>query len=142
MKEREMTFDAFGKELFAVQADIGNRSMQDLLNQDIKVYEIRSIKVMIAQIMVSNLKTIQNEADQIQENLNTFAEQKGAVLMVAAFTSVLDKGSIFFSAGEKACWITEAYPNRESEAHSLQAGVLSRKSQILPRITEIIDQYA
>ena len=137
-----LDIDAFGKELFAVQADIGTRSMQDLLNQDIKVYEIRSIKVMIAQIMVSNLKAIQNDADQIQQNLNAFAEQKGAVLLVAAFTSVLDKGSIFFGAGEKAGWITEAYPDNESEAHSLQKGILSRKSQILPRITEIIDQYA
>jgi manganese-dependent inorganic pyrophosphatase len=88
------------------------------------------------------VKEIQNNADLIQRQMNEYAEQKGADLLIAAFTSVLDKGTVFFGAGEKAGWITEAYPDSEGETHTLQGGVLSRKSQILPRITAIIDQYA
>ena len=137
-----LDIDAFGHEMFAVQADTAGRSVSDLMNQDVKVYEIHSIRVMISQVMVSSVKEIQNNADLIQRQMNEYAEQKGADLLIAAFTSVLDKGTVFFGAGEKAGWITEAYPDSEGETHTLQGGVLSRKSQILPRITAIIDQYA
>lgn len=41
----------------------------------------------------------------------------------------------------KKPWALEAFPNKEGENHSLQKGVLSRKSQILPRITAVVQKY-
>lgn len=132
----------FGKEMFAVQSDTADRNIQDLLNQDIKGYDIHSVRVLISQIMVSDIKEVQNEADLIQTQMNEYAAKKGADLLVAVFTSVLEKGSCFFGAGERSGWLNEAFPDNQSELHSLHSGVLSRKSQILPKITEIIDRFS
>ncbi|NCB33180.1 MAG: putative manganese-dependent inorganic diphosphatase [Erysipelotrichia bacterium] len=137
-----LDIDDFGREMFAVQADTSSRNLADLLNQDVKVYEVHSIKVMIAQMMVADLKQTRADSDRIQQEVDDFAEQKGADFLIAAFTSVLDKGSVLFGGGEYAAWLSEAYPNEAEETHCLQLGVLSRKSQILPRITEIIDRHA
>ena len=137
-----LDIDDFGREMFAVQANTSDRSITDLLNQDVKVYEVHSIKVMIAQIMAADLNHVRADQDRIQQEVNAFAEQKGADLVIAAFTSVLDKGSVFFGGGEYAAWLSEAYPDEPGETHSLQNGILSRKSQILPGISEVIDRHA
>ena len=58
------------------------------------------------------------------------------------FTSILDNGSIVFCSGDKSDWALEAFPDKEDETHSLQEGVLSRKVQIIPRLTAAIQKYA
>jgi manganese-dependent inorganic pyrophosphatase len=62
-------------------------------------------------------------------------------LLLVAFTSLLDQGSILFAAGENAGWVSEAFPEQD-EPYGIQKGLLSRKSQIVPKITEIINRYA
>lgn len=138
----DLDIEDFGREMFAVQAENGSRSISDLVGQDIKFYEIQSCRVMISQVMVSSLAEIRNRADEIQQQLDLYAAQKTPDLLVTAFTSVLDKGSVFFGAGEKAAWVTEAFPDREGDAHSIQPGILSRKQQILPTITNTIDRFS
>lgn len=135
----DVDLDAFGKDLFTAQADRSQQTLTEMITQDIKSYEIHTKKVMISQIMVPSLKEIQQKADELQEEINDYADKKEMKLFVAAFTSVTDKGSILFAAGENAGWIEEAFPDTEN--HAVQEGILSRKSQLLPRITEVINKY-
>lgn len=69
-------------------------------------------------------------------------KKKELDLCLMAFTSILENGSVVFAAGDKAAWAAEAFPDRKGETLSLQEGVLSRKSQILPRITAVVQKYA
>jgi len=138
----DLDIEAFGHEMFTVSSDNGDKSLTELLSQDVKHFEIRTCHTMISQIMVKSLEDIRARAEDIQEDLNRFAEKKGTDLFVAAFTSVNDKGSVFFYAGDKAVWMDEAYPDNPGEVHSIQKGILSRKQQILPRITEVVNRHA
>lgn len=58
------------------------------------------------------------------------------------FSSILDNGSVVFYGGNRSEWAREAFPDREGEEHSFQEGLLSRKQQILPKITNIINMYS
>ena len=61
-----------------------------------------------------------------------FAQEKGLDLLVVAFTSILENGSVFYAAGDIADVVAEAFPNHFEEEHSFQEDILSRKNQIVP----------
>ena len=137
-----LDIEEFAKEMFTVSSDIKGKTVSELLNQDIKFFDIEGCKTMISQVIVSTADVARSLQDQVQEQLEIFTGKKNLDLCVMAFTSILDKGSIFFAAGEKAAWAMEAFPDKEGETKSIQPGVLSRKSQILPQLTAVIQKYA
>ena len=137
-----LDIEEFAKEMFTVSSDIKGKTVSELLNQDIKFFDIEGCKTMISQVIVSTADVARSLQDQVQEQLEIFTGKKNLDLCVMAFTSILDKGSIFFAAGEKAAWAMEAFPDKEGETKSIQPGILSRKSQILPQLTAVIQKYA
>lgn len=130
--------EEFARDIFTAAADEFDRPVSSMIRQDIKYYEINGCHTMISQALVSSLSLIPPKEKEIQEQMNVLAQKKELDLLAAAFTSVIDNGSVIFFAGEKAQAALEAFPNREGETHSFQEGILSRKSQILPKIEEAL----
>ena len=137
-----LDIDEFAKDMFSVSANIKGKTLNELLNQDIKFFDIEGCKTMISQVIVTSADIAREMESQVQELLERFVKKKELDLCLMAFTSILENGSVVFAAGDKAAWAAEAFPNKEGETLSLQTGVLSRKSQILPRITAVVQKYA
>ena len=137
-----LDIDEFAKDMFSVSANIKGKTLNELLNQDIKFFNIEGCKTMISQVIVTSADIARQMESQVQELLEQFVKKKELDLCLMAFTSILENGSVVFAAGDKAAWAAEAFPNKEGETLSLQRGVLSRKSQILPRITAVVQKYA
>lgn len=131
----ELDIDEFADEMFKVSSNISKRSAKDLIKQDIKRFEIDDNICMIAQVIVSSVDEVASIEEEVQIELNKFTKEKGLDLCVIAFTSILENGSIFYSAGEKSQAIFEAFPNKEGEKHSFHEDVLSRKNQIVPTLS-------
>ena len=137
-----LDIDEFAKDMFSVSANIKGKTLNALLNQDIKFFDIEGCKTMISQVIVTSADIAREMESQVQELLEQFVKKKELDLCLMAFTSILENGSVVFAAGDKAAWAAEAFPDKEGETLSLQTGVLSRKSQILPRITAVVQKYA
>ena len=138
----DLDIDEFANEMFSVGADIKGKSIPELLNQDIKYFEIENCKTMVSQVIISTFKALEGKSDEIQAVLSEFTKKKNLDLCLMVFTSILDNGSIVYCAGEKSDWALEAFPDKDNEVHSLQKGVLSRKSQIVPILTATIQKYS
>lgn len=136
-----LDIDEFAKDMFSVSANIKGKTVYELLNQDIKFFNIEGCKTMISQVIVTSADTARGMERQVQKLLEEFTKKKGLDLCLMAFTSILENGSIVYAAGDKAPWALEAFPNKSGETLTLQTGVLSRKSQILPRITAVVQKY-
>ena len=121
--------------MFKVSSNISSKSVKELIRQDIKRFEIDDNVVMIGQVIVSNVSEVKEIEEELQNELNHFTKQKNLDLCVIAFTSILENGSVFYSAGEKAQVIFEAFPNEKGEQHSFHVDVLSRKNQIVPTLS-------
>ena len=123
------------------------KTVSEMINQDVKVYDIHGCKVSISQIVVPSARHLPFEANAIQQDLEVYAGKKQFDLAVAVFTSILDNGSVVYAAGNRAAWALEAFPDapnatgKTSEEHTFQPELLSRKQQILPRLSEVIAQY-
>lgn len=137
----DLDIETFGKEMFAVSAGHGDMPLTALFGTDLKYFEVRMKRIGITQIMVSDLEEVRLQADEIEKSLDEYVENKDTDLFVCAFTSIGEKGSVFFASGELAHLITKQYPDRDGETHSIQNGILSRKAQILPDVSNLISEY-
>ena len=133
----DLDIDAFASEMFRVSSNISQKSVQELITQDVKTFQIDSHKVMIAQIIISAVDEVHSIEDELQQEMNSFAIDKELDLFVAAFTSILENGSIFYASGPLSEIVTEAFPNHHG-AHSFQEDILSRKNQIVPLLSRAI----
>ena len=133
----DLDIDAFASEMFRVSSNISQKSVQELITQDVKTFQIDSHKVMIAQIIISAVDEVHSIEDELQQEMNSFAIDKELDLFVAAFTSILENGSIFYASGPLSEIVTEAFPNHHG-AHSFQEDILSRKNQSVPLLSRAI----
>ena len=137
----DLDIDAFASEMFRVSSNISQKSVQELITQDVKTFQIDSHKVMIAQIIISAVDEVHSIEDELQQEMNSFAIDKELDLFVAAFTSILENGSIFYASGPLSEIVIEAFPNHHG-AHSFQEDILSRKNQIVPLLSRAIINFA
>ena len=137
-----LDIDEFARDMFSVSANIQGKTLNELLNQDIKFFNIEGCKTMISQVIVTSADIAREMETQVEELLETFVKKKELDLCLMVFTSILENGSVVFAAGDKAAWAAEAFPNKKGESKTLQIGVLYRKSQILPRVTAVVQKYA
>ncbi|MCR5294777.1 MAG: putative manganese-dependent inorganic diphosphatase [Lachnospiraceae bacterium] len=137
----DLDLDVFAREMFAVTANTSGKTYQEMINQDMKIYDIKECKLSISQVIVSSTDEIRSDAESIQPVVEQFAAKKQLDFSVLVFTSILENGSVIFAGGNHAAWAVEAFPNGENEEHSFQKDLLSRKKQILPLLTEVISKY-
>jgi manganese-dependent inorganic pyrophosphatase len=137
----DLDLEQFARELFSVTEKQGTAGLTDMINQDLKIYDICSCKLSISQVMISSAAERKTDSREITGALERFAEKKQIDLAVLVFTSVLENGSVVYAGGVRSAWAAEAFPNREGEEHSFQKGLLSRKQQILPKLTAVINDY-
>lgn len=136
-----LDLDQFAEELFSLTEDEGG-SLEELMNRDIVFEDVMGIRLMLPKVNVPQVEPYRDRSDEMQQALDMLTRNKNADLGILSITSALENKSILYASGDKAAWVFEAYPDEEGEQHSVHDGLVSRKMQILPRITKVINKYA
>ena len=136
-----LDLDVFTEELFSVTEDEGG-SLEELMNRDIVFEDIMGIRLMITKVNVPQVEPYRDRADEMQQALDVLTKNKNADIGILSITSALENSSILFASGSKADWVFEAFPDAEGEAHSVQEGLVSRKMQMIPKLSVVINKYA
>lgn len=134
----ELDIEQFAKEMFKVSSNISGKAANELLNQDVKQFDIDGKKVAIAQVIAYQVSEARDIEAELQTAMREFAVSKGLDLIVCVFTSILENGSVFYAAGELEKAVVEAFPDKAGETHSFQEDILSRKNQIVPMLSRAI----
>lgn len=134
----ELDIEQFAKEMFKVSSNISGKAANELLNQDVKQFDIDGKRVAIAQVIAYQVSEARDIEAELQTAMKEFAASKGLDLIVCVFTSILENGSVFYAAGELEKAVAEAFPDKAGETHSFQEDILSRKNQIVPMLSRAI----
>ena len=137
----DLDIEQFAEEMFTITSNQDKVSFSDMINQDLKIYDIHSCKLSISQVIVSSARDTCRDSREISAALDRFAQKKRIDLAVLVFTSILENGSVIYAGGSRAPWAAEAFPNADDKEHSFQENLLSRKQQILPALTSVITEY-
>ncbi len=137
-KIADLDIDQFAKELFQVTSNLRGKTMRELIQQDIKRFDIDDHPVMVSQIIALELDEVRDIETALREEMEQIVKERSLDLLVVAFTSILENGSVFFGAGAWHSVVKEAFPWKENDPFTLQEDILSRKNQIVPMLTRAI----
>jgi manganese-dependent inorganic pyrophosphatase len=134
--------NVFAKELFSIGSSVLNRSPQELIEYDIKEYVISNYRFRLGQVNIYNLAELETIRTSLIEAMEEYCVEHKLDLLLMIFTSIEKNGSIMFVAGKEKWIVEEAYPSILHGEDIFIEHVVSRKKQIIPRLSLVIENGA
>ena len=127
---------AYGLRLLKAGASLLDRSIPQILSTDSKEFSMGSAKVEIAQVTAVDVDDVLARQDEVEAVLRDIIAAKGLDLFLFVVTDILNNDSVAVAMGPRASAVETAYGVTLENNRALLAGVVSRKLQIVPVLTE------
>lgn len=128
----------YGLDMLKAGADLSDKTIAQLLSLDAKEFQMGSSKVEIAQVNAVDVNDVLSRQSELEDAIAAIIEQKGLDLFVLVTTDILNNDSVALSLGRAATTVEQAYNVKLENNTALLKGVVSRKSQIVPVLTETL----
>ena len=124
--------------MFKAGTSLENKQPLDLLKEDVKQFVIEGEKVRVAQVLTMDLESLHNIKDELLKHMKQIMDANGESTFILIFTDILKEMSEMLIIGEYKDQIANGF-GAILEDHTFSApGVLSRKKQVIPSITQSI----
>ncbi|QHT59691.1 manganese-dependent inorganic pyrophosphatase [Paenibacillus lycopersici] len=130
--------DTYGLDMLKAGADLSQKTIAQLISLDSKEFSMGSSKVEIAQVNAVDVNDVLNRQAEVEAALNAIIADKGLDLFVFVVTDILNNDSVALALGSKAGAVEQAYNVKLDDNKAVLKGVVSRKSQIVPVLTETL----
>lgn len=128
------------EEILLAGSIITGRTPSDLISQDMKVYSEGKISYTVSQIEVGNTKEIFDLKEKILSELEIERRSNKGIFSALLVTDITQLSSILLVTADKEFEPFITFPKLEGNVYYLQ-GVVSRKKQLIPLITEQLINY-
>ncbi|MBF2378264.1 manganese-dependent inorganic pyrophosphatase [Listeria welshimeri] len=131
----DVDIQTYGMEMLKAGADVSKKTVAELL-LDAKEFNMNGNKVEIAQINVVDVNDVLNRRSEVEALMTQNVVNKGLDLYLFVITNILTNDSIGISIGSKTAVVEEAYGIKFVENQAPLKGVVSRKKQVVPILTD------
>ncbi|MCR2821611.1 manganese-dependent inorganic pyrophosphatase [Lederbergia panacisoli] len=131
--------DSYGLDMLKAGADVSSKTIEQLLSLDAKEFTMGNAKVEIAQVNAVGVEEVLERKAEIEEALNRVIEQKGLDLFLFVVTDILTNDSTAIAVGQAAKAVEQAFNVTLDNNKAVLAGVVSRKKQIVPPLTDALN---
>lgn len=128
----------YGLEMLKAGANMSTKTVAELVTLDAKEFSMGTAKVEVAQINVVDLNDVFGRQAEVEAAIETLIKQKGLDLFLLVVTDILENDSTALALGSKAGEVEKAFNVKLENNRALLKGVVSRKKQIVPVLTETI----
>ncbi|TWT24661.1 manganese-dependent inorganic pyrophosphatase [Planomicrobium sp. CPCC 101110] len=128
----------YGLAMLKAGADLSNKTLEDLMSLDSKEFEAGAHHFEVAQVNAIGVDDVISRQKELEVLMKQVIEKKGLSLFVFVVTDILNNDSVGIVLGEQAGIIESAFKSSVVDNRVLLPGVVSRKKQIVPVITEAL----
>jgi manganese-dependent inorganic pyrophosphatase len=133
--------DTYGLDMLKAGADLSQKTISQLLSLDAKEFQMGSRKVEIAQVNAVDTNDVLARQAELETALSALIADKGLDLFVFVVTDILNNDSVALVLGREAKAVEQAYDVTLVNNTALLKGVVSRKLQIVPVLTDILSKH-
>lgn len=131
----EINPEKFAIEMFKAGSSLEGKTPKDLFYTDFKEFSISGLKIGVSQISTMDTEGFESIRNEMNLLIKDKAKNEGFNLILLMLTNILKGGSELIVAGERKDLVELAY-NVKLENNSVYVdGILSRKKQVIPPIT-------
>lgn len=136
----DINMRGYAMEMFGAGSNLNGKSLEEILHQDFKKFEIGNLSVGIGQINSVNEKEISRIKDAMKQYLEQNKENDCDII-IFVMTNILEEGSDVLAYGdgaEKLC--AAAFSKEFADHYAYLDGVVSRKKQIVPALVDAMQR--
>ena len=134
----EVDAQSYGLEMLKAGADLSGKSLEELVTLDAKEFTIGDSKVEIAQVNAIEVNDVIERQAELEVLLNSIIEEKDLQLFLFVVTDILNNDSTVIALGREAERACAAFNVGLTDNRGIFKGVVSRKKQIVPILTEAL----
>ncbi|MBC6388179.1 manganese-dependent inorganic pyrophosphatase [Lactobacillus kunkeei] len=131
--------EEYGIKMLKAGTNVDARSDKDLIDGDAKSFTMGGKAVRIDQINTVDLNDVLKRKDDLLKAMEEEAKAEGYDLFLVIATNVLDSNSEAIVYGEPKDAVEKAFNQKVSEDTIALPGVVSRKKQVVPQLTDVLD---
>ncbi|GIO43291.1 manganese-dependent inorganic pyrophosphatase [Paenibacillus apis] len=132
--------EEYGLDMLKAGADLSDKTIEQLISLDAKEFDMGGSKVEIAQVNAVDVQDVLSRQAELEAALNAIVDRKGLDLFLFVVTDILNNDSVGLALGKAADAVEAAYQVKLENNTAVLKGVVSRKSQIVPVLTDIFNQ--
>ena len=126
----------YGLAMLKAGADLSDKSLEDLLSLDAKGLEFGSYNAVVAQVNAVDIEDVLGRQEELEALLNKNVAENGLDLFFFVVTDILNNDSTAVAVGQVADASAKAFGAEIVNGRIVLPGVVSRKKQIVPVLTE------
>lgn len=135
-KIAELDANTYGLDMLKAGTDLTGFSAKDILFIDAKETSLKDVKSIIAQVNTACIDDVMKFKTDLEAEMNKIIEEKDLGLFVLAITDIINNNSQAIVLGKRADIVEKSYNVTLENNTALLKGVVSRKKQMVPIMTE------
>lgn len=130
--------EEYAMEMFRAGTDLSTKKPSEILTQDVKFFNIEGLKVRVAQVFSMNADPLRALKERLLTRMEELLREQEEDLYILVMTDIFKESSTVLVKGDYAEAVAKAF-DASMQDHEFNApGLLSRKKQLIPRISAVI----
>ncbi|PLR94147.1 manganese-dependent inorganic pyrophosphatase [Bacillus sp. T33-2] len=130
----------YGLAMLKAGADLSDKTIGELISLDAKEFQMGSSKVEIAQVNAVDVNDVYSRQPEVEEALSRVIADKNLDLFLLVVTDILENDSVALALGRQTHAVEKAFNVTLENNKAILKGVVSRKKQIVPVLTDTFNQ--
>lgn len=130
--------DEFAKEMFKAGTSLQGKTVEEIFNQDFKPFKIGNMKIGVAQVNTMDIDGFMPLKEDMLSYMSKKAKDESFDTMLLLLTDILTEGSQILVAGDATEVVEKTFNVTLEDSTAFLPGVLSRKKQVIPPLTNVI----
>ena len=135
-KIAEVNLEEYGLAMLKAGASTTDKTAETLISLDAKEFVLGADKLVVAQINTVDANEVADRKEELEAAINAELSSKRLAAYVFVITNILTSDSEVLVLGEKQDKVAAAFGKTLENDFMTLEGVVSRKKQVVPQITE------
>ncbi len=128
--------ESYGLAMLKAGADLSDKTISQLISLDAKEFQMGNYKVEVAQVNAVDTNDVLARQAELEDALTKVISEKNLDLFLFVVTDILTNDSVGVALGNETGVVEEAFNVTLSTNSAPLEGVVSRKKQIVPPLTD------
>ena len=134
----QLNTEALAKDIFTNGSGLRDKSVEDIIENDIKEFTLGKYRVMVGQMTLYDPNVIEPLRPELIKAMKAYAVEKRLDLLLLLFTGLENNQSAILYAGKEAWIATDAFDGISND-RLVYYEVISRKKQVMPRLSAVVE---
>ena len=135
----DLDIDKFALDMFKAGTSLVGKTPEELLKQDFKSFNINKESMGIAQVYTMDPDSLSDMKDELLLLMEETAKTQNYSIFMLMLTDIFNECSEIIVVGHNKALIAQAFDKTLINNSFLASGVLSRKKQVVPPITNMLE---